>query len=202
MLAGGGAFSAIIVVFIIWYYFSPSYTDAGYMPDQPVKYSHKLHAGDLGIDCRYCHTSVEEAASARVPPTQTCMNCHTILGTDNEKLLPVRESYATGQPIEWVRIHNIPDYAYFDHSAHINAGVGCQSCHGDIHQMDVVRQVEPLSMEWCLTCHRDPAPHIRPLDQVTNMNWTPGKDHDEYVRRFMEEHDISAPITDCSGCHR
>lgn len=199
LLVGLGA--AVSAVAGVWYYFSPEYTDVGYRPVQPVPYSHKLHAGDLGVDCRYCHTSVETSAKANVPPTATCMNCHTMILPESEKLLPIRESFATGQPMEWVRIHNIPDYAYFNHSAHVNAGVGCISCHGNVAQMEVVEQQKPLSMGWCLDCHRNPDPNLRPVDQVTNMDWQPPANQAEFVAQWKKEKNINPPVN-CSGCHR
>ena len=191
----------IFVVGFIWYFFSPKYTDVGYRPLQPVEYSHKMHAGDLNIDCRYCHTSVEKQAHANVPPTRTCMNCHTMVKADSEKLQLVRSSFSTGQPIEWIRVHKLPDYAYFNHSAHISAGVGCISCHGNVAQMQEVTQVKPLSMGWCLECHRDPAPNLRPVEEVTNMKWTRPANHPQWVAGWMKEKQI-APPTACSGCHR
>jgi hypothetical protein len=197
----GGVVLAIVLVWGVWYYFSPKYTDVGYRPVQPVPYSHKLHAGDLGIDCRYCHTTVEVSAWANVPPTQTCMNCHKLILPESQKLLPVRESYATGKPIEWIRVHHIPDFAYFNHSAHLRAGVGCASCHGNVAQMEVVQQVQPLSMGWCLDCHRKPDMHLRPHDQLTNMEWTPPEDQMSFAKRIKEELQIKPPV-DCSGCHR
>lgn len=200
-LAAGLPLLAAIVVLLFWYYGSPRYIEVGYRPAQPVAYSHKLHAGDLDIDCRYCHTGVEVSRYATVPPTQTCMNCHKLIGTENQKLLPVRESWSTGEPIEWVRIHKMPDYAYFDHAAHVNKGVGCYSCHGNVAQMEVVSQVEPHSMGWCLSCHRNPDMHLRPLDKVTDMNWTPPTDQLEYAKRVKEERNINPP-EDCSACHR
>lgn len=196
-----GLFATVSAVAGVWYYFSPEYTDVGYRPVQPVPYSHKLHAGDLGIDCRYCHTSVETSAKANVPPTATCMNCHTLILPESEKLLPIRESFATGQPMEWVRIHNIPDYAYFNHSSHINVGVGCVSCHGDVSKMVVVEQQKPLSMGWCLDCHRNPDPNLRPLEEVTNMTWQPPADQADFVARWKKEKNINPPVN-CSGCHR
>ena len=192
------------VLFIIgffWYFGSPKYTDVGYRPLQPIPYSHKLHAGDLGLDCRYCHTAVEVSAKANVPPTQTCMNCHSLIKTDSEKLAAVRESWTTKQPIEWVRVHNLPDYVYFNHSAHIHAGIGCISCHGNVAEMEKVMQVKPLSMGWCLDCHRNPDAYLRPVEEVTNMNWVPPPDHQEFIRRVKIEKQISPPV-DCSGCHR
>ncbi len=193
--------SASFVIFFFWYYGSPQYTDVGYRPKQPVPYSHKLHAGDLGLDCRYCHTGVEVSAVAGVPPTQTCMNCHTLVATDSEKLLTVRESWATGKPIEWVRVHKLPEYAYFDHSIHITAGVGCESCHGNVAAMEVVELKEPLSMGWCLDCHKDPAMQLRRPSEITKMNWQPTEDQLEFAARIIEEKQIAPPI-ECSGCHR
>jgi hypothetical protein len=188
-----------VLVAGVWYYGSPRYTDVGYRPVQPVPYSHALHAGELGLDCRYCHVSVETAAVANLPPTATCMNCHTLIKRDSQSLAPIRASQQNGKPMRWVRVHNVPDYAYFHHAVHVRAGVGCASCHGAIHRMEVVQQVEPLSMGWCLDCHRNPAPHLRPQDQVTNMDWQPSKElptHEEMVARGI------APPVDCSGCHR
>ena len=184
-----------------WYYGSPKYTDVGYRPDQPIDYSHKLHAGDLGLDCRYCHSNVERSPVSNIPPTQTCMNCHKIILPESEKLLSVRESWATGKPIEWVRIHKLPDFAYFNHSAHLAAGVGCASCHGNVAEMAKVMQVKPLSMSWCLDCHRHPEDHIRPRKELTNMKWTPPVDHAEFAKQQIEEKNIAPPV-DCSGCHR
>jgi len=185
----------------VWYYGSPKYTDAGYAPEQPVPYSHKVHVGELGIDCRYCHVSVETSPVANIPPTKTCMNCHTLVKRDSELLAPIRDSLATGTPMRWVRVHSLPDYAYFNHSSHVRAGVGCVSCHGSIHEMEVVTQVEPLSMAWCLDCHRNPEPHLRPTEEVTNMDWFPPKDQAEFARQAIEEKGIDPPV-DCSGCHR
>ena len=184
-----------------WYYGSPKYTDVGYRPEQPVKYSHKLHAGDLGIDCRYCHYSVEKSAVANIPPTSVCMNCHNLILPESEKLLPVRESWASGEPIKWNRVHKVGEYAYFNHSIHINRGVSCVSCHGNIAEMEVVEQKQPLSMGWCLDCHRNPDMYLRPLDQVTNMEWTPPKTQKEAALQYRQERKIHPP-TDCSACHR
>jgi hypothetical protein len=193
--------AAILVVAAVTYYFSPRYTNAGYRPKQPVPYSHKLHAGELGIDCRYCHAFVEASAIAGVPPTQVCMNCHATVLRDSPKLEPIRASLASGMPMSWVRVHDLPDYAYFSHAAHLRAGVGCITCHGRIDQMEEVMQVEPLSMSWCLDCHRDPAPRLRPPDQVTNMRWSPPPGQIDLGRRLIEEKRLRPPV-DCSGCHR
>jgi len=192
---------SVVVPAFIWYYFSPRYTDVGYQPVQPVPYSHKLHAGDLQIDCRYCHAQVEVAAVASVPPTQVCMNCHTLVKADSPKLEALRASWKSGQPMRWVRVHQLPEYAYFNHGVHVRAGVGCQSCHGNIRGMEVVTQQEPLSMSWCLDCHRNPDMHLRPFDQITNTTWKPPKDQLELAARYKEERHI-APPEDCSGCHR
>lgn len=186
---------------IVFYYFSPKYTDVGYRPKQPVPFSHKLHAGDLGMDCRYCHAGVEVSAHAGVPPTQTCMNCHKLVLPNSEKLLPIRESWATGKPMLWVKVHKIPDFAYFNHAAHLRAGVGCETCHGVIKQMEVVMQKKPLSMGWCLDCHRNPDMALRPADQLTVMPWQPPANQLEFAKKVKMEKNIKPP-TDCSSCHR
>ncbi|MEW6051544.1 MAG: cytochrome c3 family protein [Candidatus Zixiibacteriota bacterium] len=201
LIAGGVVLLVVGVTGFFWYYGSPRYTDVGYRPTQPVPYSHKLHAGDLGIDCRYCHSSIERSAKANVPATSVCMNCHKLVLPESEKLLPIRESYASGIPMQWVKVHKLPDYAYFNHSAHVNAGVGCISCHSNVAEMDVVQQKEPLSMSWCLDCHRNPAPNLRPVSEVTNMYWVAPKDQLEQAARMIRERKIEPP-TDCSGCHR
>jgi hypothetical protein len=144
---------------------------------------------------------VEISAVANIPPTQTCMNCHKKIRPIGEKLRLVRESFESGEPIEWIRVHNLPDYVYFDHSAHLNSGVGCSSCHGRIDQMNVVIQEEPLSMSWCLDCHRNPVKHIRNRDEITEMSWKPTKKQTEYVENLIKNKKISPP-TDCWGCHR
>jgi hypothetical protein len=197
--------SVVSTVFIIWYWFSPENTDVGYEPLQPIAFSHKQHASDLGIDCLYCHRQAEISPYAGVPSTQTCMNCHEHQANkDSYKLEGLMESWngggAHGLPIPWIRVHKIGDYAYFDHSAHIKSGVGCISCHGHVEQMQIVRQVEPLSMGWCLDCHRNPAPHLRPVNEVTNMNY----EANETQRKMAEEKakTLNPPVESCSGCHR
>lgn len=189
------------LIFAVWYWFSPWFTDVGYRPEQPVAYSHKLHAGELGIDCRYCHNTVEKSAHAAIPPAATCMNCHELVKTDSPRLQLVRESFATGAAIPWVRVHQLPDYAYFNHSPHVAAGVGCASCHGRVDQMPVVEMKQPLSMGWCLDCHRDPLPNLRPLDQVTNMNWNAEETPYDADRDANRKRKVNPP-THCSGCHR
>ncbi|MBX3727949.1 MAG: cytochrome c3 family protein [Candidatus Sumerlaeia bacterium] len=175
--------------------------DVGYAPIQPVPFSHEVHAGQLGLDCRYCHSSVERSAHAGIPPTSTCMNCHASIGTTVETLDLVRTSFAEGTPIPWIKVHDLPDYAYFDHSAHVAAGVGCASCHGRVDQMGVVTQVQPLSMGWCLDCHRDPTPHLRPPEAVTRMDWVP-TDGWMSLGSGQASHPGVFASTDCSTCHR
>lgn len=202
-VAVGGLGFVLYAATVITFGFSPQATDVGYQPVQPVPYSHALHAGKLGIDCRYCHSAVEQGAHANVPPTQTCMNCHTNVTLEDSrawKIQPVKDSFATGKPIEWVKIHDLADFAYFNHSAHVNRGIGCASCHGRIDQMDVVYQSQPLSMQWCLDCHRQPEKHLRPLDQITNMAWAP-ENQLEIGRKIKDELKIN-PSQDCSTCHR
>ena len=196
-----GGILVILVIVGIWYYWSPWYTDVGYQPVQPVPYSHKFHVGELGMDCRYCHTGVEVSPVAMVPPTQTCMNCHAMIKTESEQLAPIRASWESGVPVPWVRISKVPDYAYFDHSAHLSVGVGCESCHGNIADMEVVFLDQPLSMSWCLDCHRNPEPHLRPVEDVTVMGWVAPEDQAARAAAIREAHDINPPET-CSGCHR
>jgi len=183
----------------VWYYFSPEYTDVGYAPVQPVPYSHQLHAGELGLDCQYCHTNVAVSKHANVPPTQTCMNCHTQIKANSDKLAKVRDSWETGQPIEWIRVHNLPDYAYFNHAIHVNMGVGCETCHGRVDRMEVVAQVEPLSMSWCLDCHRNPEKYVRPVEEVTTLGYE-AENQLEMGRKLVAKHNIHPP-TYCQGCH-
>jgi len=197
----GALFIGSNAVAFFWYYGSPKYTNVGYRPTQPVPYSHKLHAGDLGMDCRYCHVNVERSPNATVPATGTCMNCHKLVLPESPKLALIRESAATGTPMQWVKVHKVADYVYFNHSAHLNAGVGCFSCHGNVAQMEVVTQNQPLSMSWCLDCHRAPENSLRPASEVTNMNWAPPANQMEFAAQVIKEKRLKPP-TDCSGCHR
>ena len=189
------------VVGMAYYASSPQTIDVGYSPKQPVPFSHANHAGRLGMDCRYCHTTVEIAAQAAIPPTSVCMNCHSLIATDSEKLLPVRKTYVTEMPVPWVRVHDLPDFVYFDHSAHVTRGVSCVSCHGRIDKMEQVRQVQSLRMGWCLECHRHPEPNLRPKELVTHLDWVAGEDPIQLGRRLRQEYNIN-PSTDCSTCHR
>lgn len=182
---------------------SPYVTGQSVTHHQPVPFSHAHHAGGLGLDCRYCHASVETARFAEIPPTETCMTCHSQLWTNAAMLAPVRTSLANDQPIHWSRVHVLPDYVYFDHSIHIAKGVGCSTCHGAVDRMPLMRQTAPLTMGWCLDCHRNPAPHIRPRDAVFDMAWTPPKDQISEGERLMREYHIETKhLTDCSKCHR
>lgn len=201
VVAVAGLLMPLYVLALLGFGGSPETTDVGYMPEQPVAYSHALHAGELGIDCRYCHTTVEENAHAAIPSAKICMNCHTRIRAESPKLRPVRESLETGMPLEWVRVHDLPDYVYFNHSAHVRRGVSCVSCHGRVDKMEVVYQQETLSMGWCLDCHRAPDTHLRPVDQVTNLDWKPDEDPAVLGERLREENQIN-PSTDCSTCHR
>lgn len=184
---------------LVWYGFSPKTTDVGYQPKQPVAYSHALHVGQLGIDCRYCHNTVDRAAHAATPPTETCMNCHARIRGKSDKLELVRQSFETGKPVEWVKVHDMPDYVYFDHSAHVTRGIGCVSCHGRVDRMEEVSQVESLSMGWCLECHRNPTPHLRPPAEATNMSWQAPSP--TFGAEFKKANNINPP-EDCSACHR
>jgi hypothetical protein len=179
----------------------PMLIEPGYQPQQPVPYSHKLHAGNLGLDCTYCHYTVTKAAYAAIPATEVCMNCHTKVRPDSAKLEPVRNSYTSGQPIPWVKVHRLPDYVYFNHQAHVTAGVSCVSCHGRIDEMIEVRQDQPLNMGWCLECHRNPAPRLRPAALVTKLDWVPDRDPEAIGKEIIQAKNIHPP-THCSGCHR
>ena len=194
----------LYVAFMVAWGFSPKTTDVGYMPTQPVPFSHKVHAGELGIDCRYCHNTVEFAASAAIPPTSTCMNCHTQIHPESEYIKPLAESYNTGMPMEWVKVHDSPDYAYFNHSAHVTRGVSCVECHGRVDTMEVVYQHETLGMGWCLSCHRDPAPHVRDPDLVTQLEWGWDMGAAERIAEGAKWLDANhlQPNQDCSTCHR
>ncbi|MFT5199672.1 MAG: hypothetical protein ACI87O_002343 [Planctomycetota bacterium] len=193
MVIGGGLYAVGLVAFGA----SPDTLSVGYAPKQPIPYSHRLHAGELGIDCRYCHQNVDKSKHASIPATSTCMNCHANVKKDSPLLALLRESSTTGNAIPWVKVHDLPDHVFFDHSAHVARGVGCVECHGRVDQMEVVEQVEPLNMGWCLDCHRNPEDSMRPVDQVTNMTWTaPEGGVDPADLREVN------PSTSCSTCHR
>ncbi len=206
LIRATGAFLGLSIVTGVaayTYFTLPVNIDTGYRPEQPVPYSHKLHAGNVGMDCYYCHNTVTKSGHAAIPATETCMNCHTRVKTDSALLAPIRKSYATGEPVKWVKIHALPDYAYFNHSAHLSAGVSCVSCHGRVDQMVEVTQVKPLNMAWCLDCHRNPAPNLRPTEFVTKLDWEPpaGKTATEIGMEIVKAKGINPPVN-CGGCHR
>jgi len=226
MGAAGSVVGGAFLTFALWYWGSPMFTDVGYKPVQPIPYSHELHAGRLGMDCRYCHAYVERGPHAGVPATQTCMNCHLQVKPYSSKLTPLRESWASGKSVHWIRIHKMPDYVYFDHSAHMGFGVGdkraaigCEFCHGRIDQAEVVKQVQPLSMSWCIDCHNDPTPNIRPVEMITKMGWTPDAEWPAKAAEIAKTlvppgslsrvkqvdasgHPITVAASGCNGCHR
>lgn len=178
-------------------------TGQGVTRTQPVQFSHDHHVRGLGIDCRYCHTAVETSAFAGIPPTATCMGCHQIIWSDAPELLPVRESFRNDQPLYWWRVHDLPDYVYFNHSIHVAKGVGCASCHGRVDRMPLMLQASSLQMEWCLDCHRRPQEHIRPKSEVFNMSYA-ADDQAAVGARLVKEHNVQTPfaLTNCSTCHR
>ena len=172
--------------------------------DQPVQFSHAHHVGGEGFDCRYCHTSVEESAFANIPPTKTCMNCHSQIWATAPILEPVRASFRDNTPLRWTRVHDLPDFVYFNHSIHVNKGVGCATCHGRVDQMPLMYQQASLQMSWCLDCHRNPAQYVRPRDQVYNMAWERPADDPGLGARLVQEYKIASveQLTSCSTCHR
>ena len=229
----GGLFIAVGVLFLILGIQRSSYvTQAGVARQQPVQFSHQHHVGGIGIDCRYCHTAVETSASAGIPPTKTCMNCHSQIWLTSPYLEPVRESWKTNKALQWNRVHDLPDFAYFNHSIHVAKGVGCSTCHGRVDRMPLVRQNASLQMEWCLECHRNPEKFVRPKDKIYEMDWPPtdksegkpeeinqavegnhsvsekpkDKSWNQEVegKRLVEEYKILNPriLTSCSTCHR
>ncbi len=194
---------------LVAYGLDPVALNVGYAPQQPIPYSHALHAGQLGIDCRYCHNTVENSSFAAIPPTDTCINCHKGIRPNSEKLKPMWESFNSGKPIPWVKVHDLPDYVYFNHSAHVGSGVSCVECHGQVNHMEVVAQVKPLNMGWCLECHRGPETYLRPRDKVTQLDWQPtipaGKTlkqaQQELGAKLKNDYHVQ-PNVDCITCHR
>lgn len=190
------AFSGIVAVS------GSAYTTGQNVPrEQPVPFSHEHHAGGLGIDCRYCHTTVEFSSFANIPPTKTCMNCHSQLWAVSPMLAPVRESWRTGRSIAWTRVHDLPGFVYFHHGIHVQKGIGCSTCHGRVDQMPLMWQAQPLTMEWCLDCHRNPALYVRPKEEVFNMAWTFPVNQMELGNRLVKAYGIES-LTSCSTCHR
>ena len=176
-------------------------TEAGVSREQPVPFSHRHHVGGMGIDCRYCHTSVENAAFANIPPTKTCINCHSQIWANSPTLEPVRESFRTEKSIQWTRVHDLPDFAYFNHSIHVNKGIGCSTCHGPVDNMPLVWQEKSLQMEWCLECHRHPESYVRPREEVFNMEYQPPADQVALGSKLVKQYKIQS-LTSCSTCHR
>jgi len=183
---------------------SPYQTQVGVIREQPVPFSHEHHVRGLGIDCRYCHTSVETSSFAGLPPTHTCMSCHSQIWSTSPLLEPVRASMANNQPIHWKRVHDLPDFVYFDHGIHVQKGVGCVSCHGRVDLMPLMWKDQPMTMSWCLQCHRDPAKHLRPQEEIFNMTWEP-PDGDQLAvgNELLKRNHIPVDrLTNCSTCHR
>jgi hypothetical protein len=220
----GAAGGLLVTIAIVWTYFTPSYWEVGYMPEQPVAYSHQLHAGTLGIDCRYCHDNVEESGYANIPSVSVCMNCHTVVDNtqgylakavsagagdsahwSSEALAALRDAHDHGQTVEWDRVHKLPDYVHFDHSIHVNLGVSCFSCHKRIDQMPEVYQSEPLSMSWCLDCHRNPEQHLVDTSEidVTDLRGVEEllslSDYAQTIGLELSEH--VNPPENCGACH-
>jgi hypothetical protein len=183
---------------------SPYVTRVDTFREQPIQFSPQHHVGGIGIDCRYCHTSVEKAASAGIPPTKTCMNCHSQIWTNAPILEPVRASFRDNTRLQWTRVNDLPDFVYFNHSIHVRKGVGCATCHGRVDKMPLMYQEAPLTMAWCLDCHRNPAQYVRPRDQVYNMAWERPSGDPDLGKRLVEEYKIGSveQLTSCSTCHR
>jgi len=176
-------------------------TAANTFVDQPVQFSHQHHVGGIGIDCRYCHNSVEVAATASIPPTKTCINCHSQIWSTSPYLEPVRASFRDDKPLKWTRVHDLPDFVYFNHSIHVTKGVGCETCHGRVDHMPLMRQQSSLQMEWCLDCHRNPAQYVRPRAEVFTMGYVPAMAQAELGPQLVAEYNIKS-LTNCSVCHR
>lgn len=199
--------SLIVIGFIGWvgwdWYRSGYFTGVNVPVEQPVPFSHEHHVNGLGISCGYCHTSVEKAAFAGIPPTHTCMTCHSQIWTGAPMLEPVRASYRTQKPLEWVRVHDLPDFAYFNHSIHVNKGMACQVCHGDVNIMPLTWKSSTLQMAWCLDCHRAPEKYIRPVEEIYNFDYKPPADQIAFGKELVKKYNVQVKqLTDCSICHR
>src|SRR5262249_12438321 len=187
----GAVFFVLAALWVLLEVNRSSYVTRAYEArEQPVPFSHAHHVGGMGIECRYCHTSVDRSAFAGIPPTKTCMNCHSQIWSQSPTLEPVRSSFRTETPIPWVRVHDLPDFVYFNHSAHVNRGVGCSTCHGRVDKMPLVWQVQSLQMEWCLDCHRHPERYVRPREEVYNIAYEPPADHVQQGRELVKQYDI------------
>jgi hypothetical protein len=195
----------LLIAFVAWagamIVRSPYETRQNVPREQPVPFSHEHHAGGLGIHCRYCHTSVETSSFAGIPATRICMNCHSEMWASSQTLAPVRESYRTGKSIEWTRVNDLPEFVYFAHNIHISKGIGCSNCHGRVDRMPLTWKAEPLTMQWCLNCHRHPENYVRPRDRVFDMAYTAASNQAALGRQLVREYDIHS-LTSCSTCHR
>ena len=180
---------------------SPYVTQVNAEREQPVPFSHQHHVRDLGLDCRYCHTTVEKSAYANIPPIKTCMTCHSQIWRNSPMLAPIRDSYASGVPVQWTRVHQLPDFVYFNHSIHVSKGFGCSTCHGRVDLMPITYRAQPLHMAWCLHCHRDPQKFVRPESQIYQMDWQPPKNQDVLGKQLVKQNHIQR-LQDCDVCHR
>jgi len=189
---------------VVWYTHSPAFTKVGVEVSQPVAFPHNFHINGLGLDCRYCHTGVDQSSFADIPPAETCMSCHSQVATDSPMLQPVRDSFTNGTPIHWNRVNNLPDYVYFDHQIHVTKGVGCETCHGRVDQMTTAVREKYFYMSTCMECHADPAKFIRPIENVTEMGFVPSEDQEVMGARLVNEYNImsSVQLNNCSICHR
>ena len=203
-ILAAGVFAAFLGGGVGLLHLSGYNTNQGVYVEQPIQFSHAHHVGGMGLDCRYCHTSVEESAFANIPPTKTCMNCHSQIWAGAPILEPVRASFRDNTPLRWKRVHDLPDFVYFNHSIHVKQGVGCVTCHGPIDKMPLVYQEANLTMSWCMNCHRDPSKHVRPRDQVFNMNWVRPADNPNLGKDLVKQYNIGSveQLTSCSTCHR
>lgn len=196
------AVAVVVVIWIAWLLVRSPYEMVQNVPrEQPVPFSHEHHVGGLGIDCRYCHVSVERSASANIPATKICMNCHSQMWASSPMLAPVRESYETGKSIEWTRVYDLPQYVYFNHSIHVNKGFGCSTCHGRVDKMPLTWQAQPLTMKWCLQCHENPQNYVRPRSEVFNMSYAPPPNQATLGKKLVKEYHIQSLIS-CDTCHR
>jgi hypothetical protein len=197
--------AAFIIALLGWAVYelsaSPYVTEVNVAKDQPVPFSHKHHVGELGLDCRYCHTAVENSSAAGMPPTQTCMTCHSQIWVNSPMLEPVRASYRDDKSIEWIRVNAVPDFVYFNHSIHVNKGIGCVTCHGPVGDMPLTWRANTLQMGWCLDCHRAPEKYVRPREQVFNIHYQAPENQEEVGRKLVKEYKIQS-LTNCSTCHR
>jgi formamidopyrimidine-DNA glycosylase len=198
---GAVFFVAALLVLIAAVNRSPWVTGAHVPREQPIQFSHERHVAGNGIDCRYCHTSVETSAFAGLPPTKTCMNCHAQIFSTSPFLEPIRESFRTDRSIQWTRVHDLPDFVYFNHSIHVHKGIGCASCHGQVDRMPLMQQEQSMQMEWCVNCHRHPEEYVRPREAVFRMDYAPPSNQLELGRRLVAEYQIQQ-LTSCSTCHR